>query len=46
VFGDFCIGEGPEYRPFRDLRYVPELVGPGNRPKIAEAPVYSGPFPM
>ncbi len=25
---DFCIGEGPEYRPFCDLRSVPEASRP------------------
>jgi hypothetical protein len=31
---------GAEYRPFDDLRYVPErLVGRGNRLKMTEGPV-------
>jgi hypothetical protein len=28
VFGDFCIGEEPKYRPFRDLRAVPKAGRP------------------
>jgi hypothetical protein len=27
-FQPFCIGKGPQYRPFRDLRYVPEASRP------------------
>ncbi len=41
-----CIGEGPEYRPFRDFRNVPEAGSRGNTSKIREGPVLSGHFPM
>ncbi len=38
-WGFFGIGEGPEYRPFRDLRSVPEAGRLRNRSKITEGPV-------
>ncbi len=38
--------EGPEYKPFCDLRSVdPRPVGWGNGSKITEGPIYSDPFP-
>jgi hypothetical protein len=38
------IGEGLEYRPFSDLRFVPEAGRPRNRFKFLKG-LYSGPFP-
>jgi len=39
-FDSLCIGEGPKYRPFRDLRSVPEAGRlRGKRSKIMEGHV-------
>jgi len=44
-FGSVNMGEGPEYRPFRDLISVPQHIGRENRSKSRKG-LYSGPFPM
>jgi len=43
-FESVNMGEGPEYRPFLDLRSVPQPIHRGNRSKSRKG-LYSGPFP-
>jgi hypothetical protein len=37
------MGEGPEYKPFRELRSVPQRIRRGNRSKSRKG-LYLGPF--
>ncbi len=41
----FRIGEGPEYRPFRDLRSMPEAGRPREQVENRGKGLYSGPSP-